>query len=252
MNFLQLQTGEKVTAMFPVDQDAEGGYLVMATRQGVIKKTPMSEFANIRKGGIIAQQLRDGDELIAVEYSDGNDEFIVASKKGKSIRFREDDVRAMGRVAAGVRAILLDEDDAVVDMVKVIPGAHVLTVSSLGMGKRTKEANYPLQRRGGKGVLAMSITERTGDLECLRMATEDEDLMLIRDDGTLIRMPLEQVSVIGRNTQGVHLMRVDEGTRIASVAVVPHQEPEEDADGNAPAQATAEAPEGVPEGAPEA
>ena len=252
VNFLQLQTGEKVTAMFPVDQDAEGGYLVMATRQGVIKKTPMSEFANIRKGGIIAQQLRDGDELIAVEYSDGNDEFIVASKKGKSIRFREDDVRAMGRVAAGVRAILLDEDDAVVDMVKVIPGAHVLTVSSLGMGKRTKEANYPLQRRGGKGVLAMSITERTGDLECLRMATEDEDLMLIRDDGTLIRMPLEQVSVIGRNTQGVHLMRVDEGTRIASVAVVPHQEPEEDADGNAPAQATAEAPEGVPEGAPEA
>ncbi len=231
VNLLQLAGGEKVTAMFPVAPSVEGGYLVMATRLGVIKKTPLADFSNIRKGGLIAVNLREGDELIAVELSDGNDEFIVGSRKGKCIRFAEDDVRAMGRVATGVKSIELDDDDEVVDMVKVVRGASVLTVSALGMGKRTPEEQYPLQRRGGKGVLAMALTERTGDLECLRMTTEDEDLMLIRDDGTVMRMPLVQVSVIGRNTQGVKLMRVDEGTRVVSVAVVPHQdddEPEEE------------------------
>lgn len=227
VNLLQLAGGEKVTAMFPVAPSVEGGYLVMATRFGVIKKTPLTDFSNIRKGGLIAVNLREGDELIAVELSDGNDEFIVGSRKGKCIRFAEDDVRAMGRVATGVKSIELDDDDAVVDMVKVVRGASVLTVSALGMGKRTPEEQYPLQRRGGKGVFAMALTDKTGDLECLRMTTEDEDLMLIRDDGTVMRMPLSQVSVIGRNTQGVKLMRVDEGTRVVSVAVVPHQDDDE-------------------------
>lgn len=242
VNLLQLQNGEKVTAMFPVAMESDDKYLVMATRQGIIKKTPISECQNIRKGGLIVMNLREGDELMAVEHSTGHDEFLIASKKGKVIRFAEEDVRAMGRTATGVRSINLGDDDVVVDMVKVVPGGNVLTVSELGMGKQTPEDQYPLQRRGGKGVLAMSLTDKTGDLECLRMTSENEDLMIIRDDGTIMRMPLEQVSVINRNTQGVKLMRVDEGTKVVAVAVVPHQEDEqeENAEGvTAPAETEA-------------
>ena len=230
VNLLQLQGGEKVTATVPLPKEPAGGYIVMATRQGVIKKTPVEEFDNIRRGGIIALNLREDDELISVSFSYGDDEFLIGSKKGKCVRFHEEDVRPMGRTATGVRAILLDEDDEVVDMVKVVKGSTVLTVTELGMGKRTPEEQYPAHKRGGKGVFAMQLTDKTGDLACLRMAGDDEDLMLIRDDGTLMRMPLDQVSVISRNTQGVRLMRVDEGTKIVSVAVVPHQE-EEDSDG---------------------
>ena len=230
VNLLQLQSGEKVTATIPLPREAAGGYIVMATRQGVIKKTPMEEFDNIRRGGIIALNLREGDELIAVEFSRGRDEFLVASRRGKCVRFVEDEVRPMGRTATGVRAMQLEDGDAVVDMVKVAPGGFVLTVTERGMGKRTPEEQYPAHRRGGKGVWAMQLTDKTGDLACLRMAGDDEDLMLIRDDGTVMRMPLDQVSVISRYTQGVRLMRVDEGTRVAAVAVVPHQEPNADED----------------------
>ena len=230
VNLLQLQSGEKVTATIPLPREAAGGYIVMATRQGVIKKTPMEEFDNIRRGGIIALNLREGDELIAVEFSRGRDEFLVASRRGKCVRFGEDEVRPMGRTATGVRAMQLEDGDAVVDMVKVAPGGFVLTVTERGMGKRTPEEQYPAHRRGGKGVWAMQLTDKTGDLACLRMAGDGEDLMLIRDDGTVMRMPLDQVSVISRYTQGVRLMRVDEGTRVAAVAVVPHQEPNADED----------------------
>ena len=226
VNLLQLGEGEKVTAMFPVEGDGTEGYLVMATRNGIIKKTPVSELQNIRKGGLIVQSLREGDALIAVEYSKGDDEFIIASKKGKCVRFTEEDVRPMGRTAMGVRSMNLGEDDAVVDMLKVQKGGYVLTVTELGMGKRTSEDQYPLHHRGGKGVLATQLTEKTGDLACLKMTAEGEDIMLIRDDGTIIRLPLEQVNVISRNTQGVRLMRVDEGTRVVSVEVVPHAEEE--------------------------
>lgn len=224
VNLLQLQGGEKVTATIPLPRDPAGGYLVMATRQGVIKKTPVEEFDNIRKGGIIALGLREGDELIAVEFSRGEDEFLIGSKKGKCVRFDESEVRPMGRTATGVRAMLLEDGDEVVDMVKIERGGQVLAVTERGMGKRTPEDQYPAHRRGGKGVWAMQLTDRTGDLACLRMAGDDQDLMLIRDDGTVMRMPVDQVSVISRYTQGVRLMRVDEGTRIASVALVPHQE----------------------------
>ncbi len=224
VNLLQLGEGEKVTAMFPVQGEGDDGYLVMATKYGVIKKTPVSELNNIRKGGLIVQSLRDGDALIAVEYSKGDDEFIIASEKGKCVRFDENDVRPMGRTAMGVRSIQLEEDDAVVDLVKIVKGGTLLTVTTKGMGKRTLEDQYPLHRRGGKGVLAMQLTDKTGDLACLKMTAENEDLMLIRDDGTIMRMPLDQVNVISRNTQGVRLMRVDEGTKVVSVEIVPHQE----------------------------
>ena len=234
VNLLQLQGGEKVTATIPLPWHLEEEcYLVMATRDGVIKKTPMSEFDNIRKGGLIALNLREGDELMSVELSNGGDEFIIATKKGKAVRFDERDVRAMGRTATGVRAITLEGGDTAVDMVKVVPDATVLTVTEKGMGKRTEAEQYPMHRRGGKGVLAMMLTDKTGDLTCLKMVKGDEDLMLIRDDGTIMRMPVSQVNVIGRNTQGVRLMRVDEGTKVVSIAVAPHSEEEDEAEGEA-------------------
>ena len=234
VNLLQLQGGEKVTATIPLPWHLEEEcYLVMATRDGVIKKTPMSEFDNIRKGGLIALNLREGDELMSVELSNGDDEFIIATKKGKAVRFDERDVRAMGRTATGVRAITLEGGDTAVDMVKVVPDATVLTVTEKGMGKRTEAEQYPMHRRGGKGVLAMMLTDKTGDLTCLKMVKGDEDLMLIRDDGTIMRMPVSQVNVIGRNTQGVRLMRVDEGTKVVSIAVAPHSEEEDEAEGEA-------------------
>ena len=234
VNLLQLSGGERITAMFPVTKDDPGEYLVMATRQGVIKKTPISDFDNIRKGGLIAQNLREGDELIAVELSSGKDEFMLATSKGKCIRFDENDVRAMGRGATGVKSISLDEDDVVVDMVRVVPEVDVLTVTENGMGKRTPEDAYRGQKRGGKGIIAMQITEKTGDLCGIAMVTGDEDLLLIRDDGMVIRMPVEQISqTAGRGTQGVRLMRADGGTRVVSIAIAPRAENGEDEAGEA-------------------
>ena len=225
VNLLQLAGGERITAMFPVTAADEGEYLVMATRQGVIKKTSLSDFDNIRKGGLIAQNLREGDGLIGVELSGGEDEFLIATSKGKCIRFNENDVRSMGRNATGVRSISLDDDDAVVAMVRVATDADVLTVTENGMGKRTPEDAYRGQRRGGKGIIAMQITDKTGDLCGLAMVTGEEDLLLIRDDGMVIRMPVEQISVTsGRSTQGVKLMRADEGTRVVSIAIAPRTE----------------------------
>lgn len=229
VNLLQLQGGEKITAMFPVTAGEKGEYLVFATRGGVIKKTPVEEFENIRKGGLIALGLREGDELIGVMLSSGDDEFLVGTRYGKCIRFHEEDVRPMGRTATGVRSILLDEGDEVVDVNRILPGATVLSITERGMGKRTPEAQYRVQSRGGKGVIATAITEKTGELACMKLCDGSEDIMLIRDDGTIIRLPVEQISVTARNTQGVRLMRVDEGTRVVSVALVPHdeEEPEE-------------------------
>ncbi len=220
VNLLQLAGGEKVTAMLPLISGDKSKYLVLATRNGVIKKTPVSDFDNIRRGGIIALNLREGDELIGVMLSSGEDEFLVGTRNGMCIRFHESDVRPMGRTATGVRSIELDEGDHVVDVEKVIPGATVLSVTENGMGKRTAEEEYRLQRRGGKGIIANKVNNKTGALCCQKMVTGQEDIMLIRDDGTVMRMNLSQVNVISRNTQGVRLMRVDEGTRITSVALM--------------------------------
>ncbi len=228
VNLLQLAGGEKITAMFPVNGAGEGEYLVLATRQGVIKKTPMSDFDNMRKTGIIALGLREEDELIGVMLSRGNDEFLVGTKNGKCIRFHEDDVRAMGRTATGVRSILLDEGDEVVDVNPIEKGATVLSITEGGMGKRTPEEQYPLQNRGGKGVIAMAINEKTGPLACMKICSGDEDVLMIRDDGTVIRVPVEQISLISRNTQGVRLMRMDDESRVVSVALLPHEEEDEE------------------------
>ena len=235
VNLVQLQDGEKVTAMYPGGrgEDTENRYLVTATRQGLIKKTRMSECGNIRKGGLLIQSILEGDELMSVEVSSGSDEFLISSRKGKCIRFSEADVRATGRGGQGVRSIRLDNGDEVVDMVKIVPGGALLTVTERGMGKRTDEDQYRAQGRGGKGIQAMNLTEKTGDLACCKMTSGEEDMMLVRDDGTIIRTPVSQVPNIGRATQGVRLMRVDEGTRVVCVALAPHAE-EETEEGPAP------------------
>jgi len=225
VNLLQLQNGEKVTAAFPISPDDANEYLVLATKLGVIKKTPLSDFDNIRRGGIIAQSLREGDELISVMLSGGDDEFIVGTKQGMSVRFHESDVRPMGRLATGVRSIQLADGDEVADVQKIAPGADILAITERGMGKRTPESAYRSQRRGGKGIRVMNITDKTGELAALKLVTGEEDIMLIRDDGTIIRLPADQVRVTeNRVTQGVRLMRVDEGTRVVSVALAPRSE----------------------------
>ncbi|MBR0081983.1 MAG: DNA gyrase subunit A [Clostridia bacterium] len=229
VNFLQLQTGEKVTAMFVVPREVEEhGYLVTATRQGLIKKTRIADCGNIRKGGLLLQTIREGDELISCEMSSGDEEFILASREGKSIRFHEGGVRPTGRGGMGVRGINLTGEDVLIDMVKVRKGGLLLTVTEKGLGKRTPEEQYGIQGRGGKGIVAMKATEKTGGLAALRMTEEGEDVLLVRDDGVIIRTPVEQISIIGRNTQGVRLMNVGETNSVACVALLPHQDPEPD------------------------
>jgi DNA gyrase subunit A len=237
VNLLQLRDGEKVTTMLRVTKEVEAKYLVLATREGLIKKTCVSEFENIRKGGLIAQNLNEGDEMIGVLLTEGDDEILVSTRQGKCIRFSEDDMRPMGRTAAGVKSIALTDGDSVVDVERVQKGAHVLCVTEKGLGKRTPEEEYPLQGRYGKGVITIKVTERTGELICLKMTDGDEDMMIIRDDGTAIRMNVNDVSIFGRNTQGVKLMRVDEGTRVVGVTLVPsaeEEEEEETSDANTP------------------
>ncbi|MCR5611219.1 MAG: DNA gyrase subunit A [Clostridiales bacterium] len=227
VNLLQLKNGEKVAAAFPVNEYTNGGkYLVMATRQGVIKKTAIKDFDNIHKGGIIALGLREDDELIGVQLTSGEDDIMIGTRNGMSIRFNEDDVRPMGRTATGVRAIRLDEGDEVIDMTKIEKGCYVLAITERGLGKRTVEDEYSTQGRGGKGVKTLKLTEKTGNLVCLRMCTDEEDIMLVRDDGVIIRVPARDISVISRNTQGVRLMRVDDEHRVVSIARAPHNEEE--------------------------
>jgi len=239
VNLLQLKEGEKVAAAFPVNKYTNGGkYLVMATKKGVIKKTALSEFNNIHKGGIIALGLREDDELIGVQLTNGEDDIMIGTANGMSIRFNEADVRPMGRGATGVRAIKLDEDDSVIDMTKINSGDYVLAITENGLGKRTEEAEYSTQGRGGKGMKTLKLTEKTGKLVCLRKCTDSEDIMLVRDDGVIIRVPVTEISIISRNTQGVRLMRVDGDHKVVSIARAPHNEDEafekaaQEADGN--------------------
>ena len=226
VNLLQLSDGERVTAMLVANEDAEG-YIVMATKNGLIKKTAISEFSNIRKTGKIAVNLIEGDELIEVEISNGEDEIIVASRRGKCIRFSENDVRATGRDTQGVKSIELDDGDYVVDMAILKEGLDILTVSSKGYGKRTDPEDYRLQSRGGKGIKAGNFNEKTGLLVNMKLVSEEDDAMMITETGTIIRIRTSEISKIGRDTQGVIIMRLDDG-EIATVSVTPHGDEEDE------------------------
>ncbi len=249
VNLLQLAGGEKVTTMIPMPEMAEGRYLIMATREGLIKKTALSEFQNLRKAGLIAIILNEGDELIGVEMCHDGEELLLGTQKGKAIRFAERHVRAMGRVSHGVKSMNLAEDDRVTDLCVIEEGCLVMSITENGYGKRTDPDAYRETNRGGKGIIAMNLTEKTGDLVAQLMVHEDEDILLITDDGTVIRTPVEDIRVCGRATQGVRLMRVAEGSRIVAVARAEKEEEsveEETAEPNPdalPEDVTGEAPE---------
>lgn len=228
VNLLQLDGGEKVTAMIPLPREREEGYLVMATRNGLIKKTGSDEFANLRKMGLIAIALREDDELIGVELTQGSSELMLATRMGQAIRFSESDVRPMGRNSMGVRSIDLAEGDEVIDVAKVEEGKQVLAITQNGYGKRTDISEFRAQSRGGKGILAMRLTEKTGLMAAQLLVSAHEDVMLITDNGTIIRMPVDDISVIGRVSQGVRVMRVEDEGRIVGVTATERDEDAEE------------------------
>ena len=238
VNLLQLDGGEKVTTVIPVKEGARG-MLVMTTRNGVIKKTELGEFENIRASGLIAVTLRGDDELIGVALTDGTKELLLGTRGGMSIRFHESDVRPMGRSAMGVKAMELDEGDEIVSMSVVDEDSQVLTISENGYGKRTEVREYRVQSRGGKGIKAMQLTDKTGRLAALMLAHEDEDVMMISDDGTIIRTAVADISTQSRSTQGVRMMRLAEGSRVVAVTATEKVE-EQPEDAEAPAENAAD------------
>jgi DNA gyrase subunit A len=228
VNLLALPADEKVTAMIPVPNDELEEYnLVMLTQQGYIKKTPYSHFANIRKNGLIALNLMEGDRLVSVELTDGKQSLLLGSRLGKAIRFSEHNIRAMGRTARGVHAMRLKDGDRMIDMSVVQEGQAVLAITENGYGKRTDPDEFREQGRNGMGMRAMRLNDKTGPLVAQLTVSEDEDIMLITDEGVIIRMAVDSISVIGRSTQGVRLMRLADGAKIVGVARA-EQEDEDD------------------------
>jgi DNA gyrase subunit A len=218
VNLLPLTGDEKVTTIIPVPESVQGYFLMMATRGGLIKKTPMEEFDNLRKSGIIAIILRDNDELIGVEMTNGSMDLMLGTRLGMAARFSECHVRSMGRMSHGVRSMRLKENDAVISLSVIEEGAQTLCIAENGYGKRTDPEAYRETARGCKGVAAMKLTDKTGALAALLMVKPEEDLLIITDDGTVIRTPARDIRLCGRATQGVRLMRVGEGSRIVAVA----------------------------------
>ena len=226
VNLLQLDDGEKVNAILPVKNEYSG-YMIMATRNGLIKKTAVSEFESIRKVGKIAIKLLDDDQLISVQFSNGADEVVVASHEGKCIRFSEKDVRQMGRDTQGVKCMDINNNDYLVDMIVLKPEHKLLTISENGYGKRSDIEEYRLQQRAGKGVKAGVFNDKTGKLVGLKQVTTENDIMLISNNGTIIRIHATDVSEFGRDTLGVKVMRMQESDSIVSVAISPRENEEE-------------------------
>ncbi|MBS7401428.1 MAG: DNA gyrase subunit A [Eubacteriales bacterium] len=228
VNLLSLENGESVAAVIPME-DYDMGHIMLATKFGMIKKTKCEEFARIARTGKIAIGLNEGDQLIGAAHTTGADEIIMASSSGKCIRFSEEDVRPMGRGAAGVKSMNIDrETEAIVDMSIIEPGCEILTVSANGYGKRSDPDDYRLQSRAGKGIKAGIFNEKTGPLVNLKQVRAEQDIMLISDNGTMIRTKASYISKISRDTQGVRIMRIGEGAKIVAVAVAEPQEDEED------------------------
>ena len=222
VNFLNLMSRERVTAVIPIREFSEDQYLIGVTKQGIIKKTSLSNFDTNRKTGLIAMNLKDGDELIGIQQTTGRNNVIIVTKHGKCICFSEDDVRPMGRIAGGVRAINLEKDDEVVSMQLVEPGQELLVVTRNGYGKRTRVEDYKIQVRGGKGLLTYDTAKfkKTGELVGAMVVSEDDEIMLINSDGIIIRMKASEVSRLGRATQGVKIMSVNEDANIIALAKV--------------------------------
>ncbi|MCM3398061.1 DNA gyrase subunit A [Oceanobacillus profundus] len=226
INLLQVEKGEWVNAVISVNSYEEDAFLFFTTKHGIAKRTSLAKFANIRKGGLIAVGLREEDELISVRLTDGNKDMMIATKNGYLIRFEETQIREMGRTAAGVKGISLREDDEVVSMEIIEPDSKILHVTSKGFGKQTPEAEYRQINRGGKGVFTCKLDEKTGHVVAVKDVTGEEDLMLITIAGVLIRIPVAEISTTGRSTKGVHLIRLQDGEEVATVAKVDREEEE--------------------------
>ena len=227
VNLLSLDSGEKITAIIPISNFDEGKYLLMATRNGLIKKTPLKEYDSSRKTGLLAINLKDEDELIDVRMTDGEDNIVLVTSKGMSITFDEKDVRPVGRSAQGVLGIRLDEDDFVIGMESVLANdkkATLLAITENGFGKRTELDEYRVQNRGGRGVITYKITPKTGNIVGIRIATEDEDVMLITNSGIIIRLKVADISILGRATQGVTLMRTNGDEKVVSIETIAPEE----------------------------
>lgn len=219
VNLLSLDPGEKISAVIPIQNFAEGKYLLMATKNGLIKKTALTEYNSSRTTGLQGITLKDDDELITVRLTDGEDNVVLVTREGMCITFDEKDVRPIGRVAQGVIGIRLSDEDEVIGMESVIAGgkATLLAITENGFGKRTELDEYRVQIRGGKGVITYKITPKTGKLVGVKIATEEDDVMLITDTGTIIRLQVKDISVLGRSTQGVTLMRTSDGGKVVSI-----------------------------------
>ena len=226
VNLLSLDAGEKISTIIPIQNFAEGKYLLFATRNGLIKKTALTEYNTARKTGLLAITLKDDDELIDVRLTDGEDNVVLVTKQGMCITFSERDVRPIGRVSQGVIGIRLDEGDTVIGMESIVQGSKstLLAITENGFGKRTELDEYRVQTRGGKGVITYKITPKTGTIVGIRIVNEDDDVMLITDTGTIIRINVTEISVLGRSTQGVTLMRTNEGKVVSIEKIVPEKE----------------------------
>ena len=224
VNLIEISADETITAMIPVKEFAKNSYLVMITKEGIIKKTDMMSFANIRKGGLTAIGLRKNDSLISVIVTNGNDEILVATRNGMGIKFNEKDVRPMTRQAIGVKAITLKPEDYVVSGVKIIPNAKVLNVTEKGYGKRTSVEDFNVQYRAGKGVKIHQLTEKTGLLTGILVIEENEELMLINSEGVIIRLRANEISLLGRVSQGVKLINLNEDVNVVGIAKISEED----------------------------
>ena len=250
VNLLQMIPGEKITAVIPMKEYNDENYLVMATKNGMIKKTLMKEYAFVRKTGLQAILLREEDQLIEVKVSDGSEEIFMVTRKGMCIRFHENDVRLTGRVSMGVIGMRIDEDDEVIGMQTASQGECLLTASEKGYGKRTYITEFKQQFRGGKGVICYKIMEKTGALIGAKLVDDHREVMMITNEGIIIRMAVKDISIIGRNTSGVKLMNIDPGTdvRVAGIAKVREGSGKEEEEGSEEAEGTekeADPPEGI-------
>ena len=222
VNILQLESGEKITAMIPIRDFAQDDYLFMATKKGIVKKTSIKEYDNIRKTGIISINLKEDDELIEVKVTNNENDIFLVTRHGKCIRFNENDVRPTGRTSMGVIGMTLDEDDEIIGMQLDSQGDSLLIASEKGIGKRTALSEFNCQHRGGKGVLCYNITEKTGNVIGAKAVNDSHEIMMITSGGIIIRMPVNGISKIGRYTSGVKLMDIDveNDIRVASIAKV--------------------------------
>ncbi|MFH1722502.1 MAG: DNA gyrase C-terminal beta-propeller domain-containing protein [Candidatus Altiarchaeota archaeon] len=224
VNLLSMKQDERVTDMIPVSDFSQKGFLVIATKNGLVKKTSLSAYSKPRKGGIIGCLLREGDEVIEAKLTSGTDEIIIGTAHGKAIRFPESQVRPMGRNTTGVRGIKLKKGDEAISMATVNKDATLLSVTENGFGKRTLVSAYPLQNRGGQGVLDIKTNERNGPVIAIRDVSDTHNLMLTTNDGIIIKIPVDSISVVGRNTMGVILIKVKEHQKLAAVTRISYEE----------------------------